>query len=109
MITSHGQDTKHADLKVTETMKRNSKFFYKYNREKGKIRSLIGHLNVDGKLIEDPERMCKILRSQCDSVFHVDIICNKNFRKYHCEIIGVTFKQAFLIQLRFCVFQFIQN
>ncbi|KAK3896124.1 hypothetical protein Pcinc_000192 [Petrolisthes cinctipes] len=69
LSTSHEREKNYAELRVVEAIQRNPKFFYKYVREKAKIKSTIGPLKVNEELVGDTGRVCEILRAQYDSVF----------------------------------------
>ncbi|KAK4313514.1 hypothetical protein Pmani_015149 [Petrolisthes manimaculis] len=69
LSASHEREKNYAEQRAVEAIKRNPKFFYKYVREKAKVRSTIGPLKVDDYLVGDTGRVCEILRSQYDSVF----------------------------------------
>ncbi|KAK3888982.1 hypothetical protein Pcinc_006987 [Petrolisthes cinctipes] len=68
LSTSHEREKNYAELRAVEAIKSNPKFFYKYVREKAKIRSTIGPLKVNEELVGNTGRVCEILRAQYDSV-----------------------------------------
>ncbi len=63
------KEKKYAESRAVEAIKRNPRFFYKYVREKAKIRSSIGPLKLNEELVRNTGRICEILRAQYDSVF----------------------------------------
>ncbi|KAK3877454.1 hypothetical protein Pcinc_017835 [Petrolisthes cinctipes] len=97
LILSHENERKYAEMKAVEAVKRNPKFFYKYVKEKAKIRSPIGPLKLDGELVDDTERICAALRSQYDSVFSkpisYDVLCDTELDEVHHDMTDVNFTE----------------
>ncbi|KAK3867823.1 hypothetical protein Pcinc_026748 [Petrolisthes cinctipes] len=97
LILSHENGRKYAEMKAVEAVKRNPKFFYKYVKEKAKIRSPIGPLKLDGELVDDTERICAALRSQYDSVFSkpisYDVLCDTELDEVHHDMTDVNFTE----------------
>ncbi|KAK3855839.1 hypothetical protein Pcinc_037789 [Petrolisthes cinctipes] len=107
LSTSHEREKNYAELRAVEAIKRNPKFFYKYVREKAKIRSFIGRLKVNEELVGDTGRVCEILRAQYDSVFSEPLpddvlrgLDGGTGASVHHELMDVIFNLLKIISLR---------
>ena len=66
---SHLNELKRNEEKAIEAIRSNSKFFFKYAKQKAETRTEIGPLRRGSELVCEPSEMSEILRRQYESVF----------------------------------------
>ena len=70
---SHLEEERMEESAAVASIKQNYKYFFKYVKRKGEVRTSIGPLLVGDKLSSDPAEICEELRQQYDSVFSVPV------------------------------------
>ena len=73
LINSHTAERSWQELSAVDKIRNNSKFFFKYARDKSHVKSPVGPLSLDGEVLNDPKAMCDILKRQFESVYSIPI------------------------------------
>ena len=74
LVDSHEAQLIQDELRATEKIKDNSKFFYNYARSKSKIRSPVGPLIKNNRTVSDPQEISEIMKAQFESVFNLQTV-----------------------------------
>jgi hypothetical protein len=70
ICNSHKNQRFAEETKAINSIKRNSKYFFKYAKKYATTKSSIGPLTApDGSIVADPKEMCKLLKLQYENVF----------------------------------------
>ena len=67
--TSYENERRNAELKATECIKQNPKYFFTYTASKSKVKYGIGPFMKDGEIINNPKKKAEILKEQFESVY----------------------------------------
>ena len=66
---SYENELKRKELKATECIKQNPKYFFTYSASKSKLKFGIGPFMKDGEIVNNPKKKADILKDQFESVF----------------------------------------